>query len=213
MMHKLVQAFTKLTAWPLQTVIFRTKVYYENPAVQKKRIKGAAIIVSNHTSVFDFALMMFTFFGRTLRCLVAELIFEKPVLGKYIRGLGGVRVDRNTHNFSFMTEAEQILRDGGVVEIYPESRIPNPGEARPLPFKPSAAYLALSTGVKVIPVYTNGAYFTRARTRMIIGTPIDPMEYCDETLTDKENIERLNAVFRERILSLEAQLIEKSAKQ
>ncbi len=211
--YKFFQGFVKLTAFPVQAIIFRTKVYYEDPTMQKRRIKGPAIVISNHTSVFDVGAMMFVFFGRTLRPLVAEIIFKKPVLGWFIKLLGGIRVNRDTHDFSFLAASEQVLRRGGVVEIYPESRIPKKGEARPLPFKPSAAYLALTTGVPVIPVYTNGAYFAKGRARVIIGTPIDPLQYCDENLSDKENIEHVNAIFRERILSLEAQLIEKSAKK
>ncbi len=212
-LRNLVQGFTKISAWPVQKICFRTKIYYEDPTVQKRRIQGPAIIISNHTSVFDVAIWMFVFGGRTLRCQVAELIFERPLLGRFIKLLGGVRVDRQAHDFSFLAVSEQILRQGGVMEIYPESRLPRPGETTPLEFKPSAAYLALSTGVPVIPVYTNGSYFKKQRARVIIGTPIDPMVVYDETLSEKENIARLNHQFRERICSLEAQLIERTAKK
>ncbi len=209
----LVQGFTKITAWPVQKLCFRTRIDYEDPTVQKRRIKGPAILISNHTSVFDFAVMMFVFPGRTLRCQVAELIFEKKPLGLFIRLLGGVRVDRNTHDFSFLAASEQVLRRGGVMEIYPESRIPRPGEKTPLPFKPSAAYLALTTGVPVIPVYTNGSYFKKKRARVMIGTPIDLRQYCDEHLSDKENLTRANEILREKVMALEALLIERSKKK
>ncbi len=213
MLHKLVGGFTKLTAWPVQALVFRTKVYYEDKAVQSRSIKGPAILISNHTSVFDVALMMFVFFSRTLRPLTAELIFQKPVLGPFMRLLGAVRVNRDAHDFSFLTAAEQILRCGGIVEIYPESRLPRPGEERPLPFTPSAAYLALSTGVPVIPVWTDGAYFSKKRARIIIGKPIDPSLVCDGTLSDRESIARLNAELRQKIIDLEALLIEQSSSE
>ncbi len=213
MLHNLMHAFAKATGWPIWRIVFRPKIYYEDASVQNRRIQGSAIVISNHTSIYDFAAMLFVFFGRTLRCQVAELIFRKPGIGTLMKAFGSVRVDRNSHDFSFLNASEQILHRGGVMEIYPESRIPLQGEARPLEFKPSAAYLALCTGVKVIPVYTNGAYFCREHTRIIIGTPIDPMEYYDENLSDKENIVRINEIFRERIISLEAKLIEKSGKK
>ncbi len=213
MLRKLLQAFTKITAWPVQFFCFRTKIYYEDPKLQKRRIKGPAIVICNHTSVYDFAALMFVFFWRTLRCQVAELIFRKPVLGAFIKGLGGICVNRDAHDFSFLNTSEQILRRGGVVEIYPESRLPQKGEARPLPFKPSAAYLALVTGVPVIPVYTNGSYFAKKRARIIIGAPLDPHALCDASLSDKENIARVNEAFRQKILSLEEQLNEKAKKE
>ncbi len=208
MLIKLVQVFTKITAWLAQFICFRTKIYYEDRKKQGRHIRGKAIVISNHTSVYDFAVMMFVFISRTLRCQVAELIFNKKPLGTFIRLLGGIRVDRNTHDFSFLSASEQILREGGVLEIYPESRIPRVGEERPLEFKPSAAYLALSTGVKVIPVYTNGSYFSRKRARVIIGEPLDPMDYCDENLSEKENIAVFNDVIRQKIISLEVKLNE-----
>ena len=46
-------SFTKITGWIVQKICFRTKIYYEDKAVQGRRIKGSAILISNHTSVFD----------------------------------------------------------------------------------------------------------------------------------------------------------------
>ena len=54
-MNKFVSSFVKLTGYPAVLAIFRTKYIYEDRSVQSRRIKGAAIIASNHTSVFDFA--------------------------------------------------------------------------------------------------------------------------------------------------------------
>ena len=111
-----------------------------------------------------------------------------------------------------MRESEALLNEGKVVGVFPESRIPKPGEETPLPFKPSAAYLALLSGAPVIPVYTNGAYFCRARARVIIGKPIYARELCDAALSEKENIERVSVYLREKIISLERQLNERTAK-
>ena len=48
--------FVKLTGWPVQLLCFRTKVLYEDRKVQGRRIRGPAILVSNHTSVYDYAV-------------------------------------------------------------------------------------------------------------------------------------------------------------
>lgn len=201
--------FTKITAWPAQKLCFRTKIYYEDPAVQGRRIKGPAILISNHTSIFDYAVYLFVFFSRTLRFQMAELLFERKLLGLFLKGMGGIRVDRNTYDFSFLSKSEEVLRKGGVVGIFPESRIPLKGESRPLPFKTSAAWLALSSGVPVIPVYTNGSYFTKKRARVIIGTPIDPAQYVDSGRSPKENLACVTAAIRDRIIELEKMLHER----
>lgn len=201
--------FTKITAWPVQKLCFRTKIYYEEPGGQGRRIKGPAILVSNHTSVFDYAVYLFVFFSRTLRFQMAEILFEKKVLGLFLKGMGGIRVDRNAYDFGFITKSEEVLRRGGVVGVFPEGRIPLKEESRPLEFKTSAAYLALASGVPVIPVYTNGSYFSKKRARVMVGTPVDLSQYTDPECTEKENLTRVTAVMRERIIELEAKLNER----
>ena len=74
MLIKFWNAFVKITAYPVQKAVFRTKVCYEDKRAQSRRIKGSAVIVSNHTSVWDYGVYLFVFFFRTLRCQMAEVI-------------------------------------------------------------------------------------------------------------------------------------------
>ena len=209
-MSRFVCWFVKITSYLVQLVCFRTKVYYKDKERQGRKIKGAAIIVSNHTSVMDFALWMFVFFSRTLRCLMAEVLFRKnPFMTWFLKKLGGIRIERNDFNFGFVEETKEILQKGGVVEVFPESRLPLPGEKRPLPFKPSAAYIAIESGAPIIPVYTNGNYFTLKRARVMIGTPIDPSEFVNPELTQKENIEKLTEYLHNVIMELGNELEKK----
>lgn len=206
-MNKFIIAFTKITGFPVQFICFRTKVYYEDKKVQGRRIKGSAIVVSNHTSIFDFAVFLFVFFGRTLRYQMAEVLFARnKILGWFLRKLGGIRINRTTYNFSFINKSEDILRDGGVVGIFPESRLPLKDEERPLPFKASAAIIAMRSDAPVIPVYTNGKYFVKERARVIIGRPIYVNEYVDSNLTEKENARRISSIMRDKILELKDEL-------
>ncbi|MGM9683519.1 MAG: lysophospholipid acyltransferase family protein [Eubacteriales bacterium] len=198
--------FTKITAWPVQKIVFRTRIFYENKAEQGRRIKEPAIVICNHTSVWDFAVLLFVFRGRTVRYQMAEVLFEKKLLGIFLKMLGGIVVDRKTRNFSFINRSEDILKKGGAVGIFPESRLPIPGEERPLPFKPSTAFLALAADVPVIPVYTNGSYFRRKRAAVIIGKPINVYDFVDEKLSEKENIDNVTSAMRKRIIELGEEL-------
>lgn len=203
MFYCLFNWFAKITGWPVQFICFRKKVYYEDKAVQSRRVRGKAIIISNHTSVFDYPVAMFVFWRRTLRFQMSELVMKKPGLGLLLRMLGGIYVDRDAHDFGFMAKSEKILKKGGVIGICPEGRIPLKDESRPLEFKTGAAYLALMTDTPIIPMYTNGSYFTfKERARVIIGTPIIPSQIADHALSDKENIAELTRVMREKIIQL-----------
>ena len=210
MLIKFWNAFVKITAYPVQKAVFRTKVCYEDKRAQSRRIKGSAVIVSNHTSVWDYGVYLFVFFFRTLRCQMAEGLCNKKPLGLFLKMMGGIRVDRDARDFSFVAKSQEILEKGGVVEIFPESRLPLKGEERPLPFKPSAAYIALLSGAPIIPVFSNGAYFTKKRARVIIGKPMYARELYDDSLSEKENLAAISEAMREKIISLEKMLYEQA---
>ena len=109
MLIKFWNAFVKITAYLPQLVIFRTKVYYEDKAAQSRRIKGGAIIISNHTSVWDYAEYLFVFFFRTLRAQMAEVLFEKKPLGLFLKMMGGIRVNRGANDFACVTKSESTI--------------------------------------------------------------------------------------------------------
>ena len=201
--------FVKITAYPIQKLVFRTKIYYEDKKIQSRKIKGAAMVVSNHTSVYDYAVELFVFFSKTVNYQMAEVLFEKKPLGSFLKALGGIKVDRNAFDFGFIEKSKEILDNGGAVGVFPESRIPKEGEERPLEFKPSAAYLALYASVPIIPVYTNGEYFGKKRARVIIGKPFMTSDYYDEEKTEKENMENISASLKRRIIELGRLLDEK----
>lgn len=214
MFYFLFNWFAKITGWPIQFICFRKKIYYENQAVQSRRIRGKAILISNHLSIFDYPVAIFVFWRRTLRFQMSELVMDKPGLGLLLRMLGGIYVNRNTHDYGFMAKSEKILSKGGVVGICPEGRLPGVGETPPLEFKTGAAYLALTTDTPVVPMYTDGSYFNlKKRAHVMIGTPIIPSEIADPALSDKENIALLTRVMRDKIIDLGQMLNERTNKK
>lgn len=212
-MNKFLIAFTKITAFPVWHICCRPKIYYEDRKVQTTKIKGPAIIVSNHTSIVDFGLLFFAFFGRILRGQMAEVLFKKKLLGWYLRKMGGIEVNRVTYNFSFIEKSIDILNEGGVLVVFPESRIPRKDEERPLKFKASAAYIAMKTNVPIIPVYTNGKYLKKERARLIVGTPIYVNDYFDSNLSEKKNIRNMINIVRNKILELRDELERQTTKK
>ena len=212
-MTALFNAFVKLTALPVQWLCFRTKVYYENRKLQGKRIKGKAVIVSNHTSVYDYAAILFVFFFRTLRYQMAECLFKNRLLKWFLKSMGGIFVDRDAYDFSFVKKSVDILGRNGVVGIFPEGRIPKEGEERPLDFKTSATYIALESGAEIIPVYTNGSYFSKKRARVIIGCPVYAERLWDDGMDEKTNIERITDIIRERVVKLKDELERQTQKK
>ena len=210
-MYGLIQWFVKITGWPVQFFAFRKKIYYENKKRQGRRIKGKAIIISNHQSLMDFPLIMYTFPLNTLRCQMAEVLYKKNfLLSFFLKIMGGIKVDRDARDFSFINKSLKILQKGGIVEIFPEARLPKVGEKRPLPFKVSAAYIALQSGAPVIPVYISGDYFGKKGMNVMVGTPIDVTQFYDSTLDEKQNLAAISDKLRDRIIWLKNELDEQT---
>ncbi|MBQ6730778.1 MAG: 1-acyl-sn-glycerol-3-phosphate acyltransferase [Bacilli bacterium] len=217
-MSKIFSWFVKITGYPLEFFFYRKKIYYEDKKHTNRNIKGAAMIISNHTDIYDYPLMMYVFPKRNLHCLVAEVTYDKnKPLTNLLKGLGAIRVDRNNHDFSFMGQTSELLRKNKVVLIYPESRLPLENEVGTLlEFKPSYIYSALETGAPIIPIYTNGIYGKlkkkyKDRARVIIGKKIYVQDLYDSNKSEKENIEYINGYVKNRIIKLK-ELLKKAKK-
>ena len=197
------QWFVRITGFLAILLVFRPKYFFEGGKKPDLRKRGGVIIASNHTSVFDYAAMLFAFPLRFLRCAVAEILYRKNFFFTlFLRWMGCIRVDRENHDFSFLAKCEKVLRQRGCVLIFPEARLPRKEEERPLPFKTSAVHLALETGAPILPVYTDGRYFGKGRNRIAVGEPIYPKDLYDEGLSYKENVEHINDHLRGKIIEL-----------
>ena len=198
--------FVKITGVLPAFMFFNMKVYYMD-VKRKNRIRGPAVIVSNHNQIFDYVILLFLFWRRTLRVQAAEVLYTKKALKWLLKPLGMIYVDRESASFDFIRRSRQILDRGGVVGIFPESRIPLPGEERPLPFKTSCAYLALTAEAPVIPVYIEPRYFKLfRRSRVIVGERIDLSEHYDTAKSVRENLDHCSELLRERVKELGAEL-------
>lgn len=200
-------AFVKVTGIIPYLILMRAKVYLSDGASRK--IKGPAVIVSNHTSIYDFALYMFVFPWRVLRFLMAEVLFKNRLLAFFLKSQGGIEIDRDSHSLSWMDKCLRVTEKGGVIGIFPEGRIPLPDEERPLKFHEGAAAFALESGVPVIPVVTDGRYFGKCPAHVIIGKPIDVRTFVNDSMSEQECVKLVNVRLREEIIRLEAELEER----
>ena len=218
-MGKVLTWFVKITGYPAEFFYFHKKIYYEDKKHTNRKIKGAALIISNHTDIYDFPLMMYTFVSRNIHVLAAEVIYEKnPLLAAFVKGLGAIKVDRNNHDFAFMSEITELLNKNKVALVFPESRLPKEEEKGSLlEFKPSYILPALETGAPIIPVYTNGTYgklkrIRKDRTRIIIGKKIYVQDLYDQSKSEKENIAYINDYIKNKVVELK-ELLENKVRE
>jgi putative phosphoserine phosphatase/1-acylglycerol-3-phosphate O-acyltransferase len=117
---------------------------------------GAAIIVGNHRSYFDFMAMALVLAkaGRPVRFLGKKEVFDAPVIGQVLKAMGGIRVERGSGSDQPLAAAAAALAAGELVALMPQGTIPR----GPAFFDPvlkgrwGTAQLAAMTGAPVIPV-------------------------------------------------------------
>ncbi|MBN1486346.1 MAG: 1-acyl-sn-glycerol-3-phosphate acyltransferase [Anaerolineae bacterium] len=117
--------------------------------------EGPKIIAANHPSTIDPFLLAFAV-KQPVHMLITDIAFQVPLFGQYLRQAGHIPVIEGKGREAFNT-AQQILKAGGTIAIFPEGHLsPNEGGF----YKPRSgtARLALSTGAQIIPV---GIHFPR----------------------------------------------------
>ena len=207
-MNPFFYCFLILTGWPVFYLIFRTKVIYETPRRKKRYFTSNTIVISNHTSIFDYVALMMVIVPRFPYTLGAEILYEKNFLFTFLLNcLGVIRVDRVTHETKALAKAIRLLRKGKLIYMFPEGRIPLSEEhGRLLPFNAGFAYMAIKTGAEIVPVFTDGNLFTLKRNNIIVGDKVNIKDLCRENLSLHENAEIITDFFHGRIEELGKEL-------
>ncbi|HZM30539.1 MAG TPA: 1-acyl-sn-glycerol-3-phosphate acyltransferase, partial [Acidimicrobiales bacterium] len=88
--------------------------------------RGGAILVFNHRSYFDAAVvgLVAARAGRAVRGLGKREVLDAPVVGPLARAIGTIRVDRGTGSDEPLDAASLAVRGGDVVMLAPEGTIP-----------------------------------------------------------------------------------------
>lgn len=191
--------FVKLTGLLPALLFLKPKIIRVG---KKAKLPAPCILVSNHRSLMDFVLYLLVFPFRTIRFLMAEVLFNKSKLfGWFLHAIGGIRVDRDGYEFGFVANSLEVLQKGGTVGIFPEGRLPVGG--KPWPFTPSTAFIASKASqTPIVPVYTDGNYGFFKRATVVIGEPMYLMEHTKENLTEQEQLQHLTKVLEDTVRGL-----------
>ena len=201
-MSNLLYFLTTFSAVIPELIYFKRRTYFENKKNQGRHIKGRAIIVSNHISIIDYMMLMFVFFTRKIRCLVASVVYKKnKILNLLLKMCGAIKVERENYNLSFIQKSIDVLNKNKVLLIFPEGRLDN-DKTKIRQFTTSYLLLALKTKSPIIPVYNDGNYGFKRRVHCMVGEKIYLDKYIDTDNPSKEQLEYLNKIVMSKIKEL-----------
>jgi 1-acyl-sn-glycerol-3-phosphate acyltransferase len=119
--------------------------------------KQSYVFVSNHQGAFDIFLI-FGFLGTPIKWMMKAGLAKLPFVGAACRTAGFVFVDYSTAKTATrsVTQAEQALKEGASMVIFPEGSRTETGKIRR--FKKGAFQIAVDQGLPIIPITLNGPY-------------------------------------------------------
>ena len=153
--------------------------------------EGPIIFVGNHKHAFD-PIMVMTHTNRTVHYMAKESLF-KGIHGKILESIGTIKIHRNKSNPIAIKEAEEILKQGGAVGIFPEGTR-NRTNQELLKFRYGAVKIAKQTNALIIPFAIKGNYKPFKKGLSIeFGKPIN---------VSQMEIEEANNYIRNEVLSI-----------
>ena len=180
-------------------VLLRLLMRYEWQGRENFPKTGGVILAPNHLSYADWAavaLFSDAYGHRFPVFMIKASIFRAKLIGPLLYKVGQLPVNRGRGDAGLvLKQAEQALRKGACVVVYPEGTASRDPDLWPMVAKTGAARLALSTGVPVIPIAIWGAQevlpygtskphlWPRKTVRMAAGPAVDLSAYAGQRLS------------------------------
>lgn len=111
--------------------------------------QGGLVLAPNHVSAADWPAIGVSC-PRPLVWMAKADLFNVPVIGPFARLFHAFPVNRDTADRHALRLAEERVRAGDALVIFPEGAVSE--DAALQPFKPGLALVVLRTGVPVVPV-------------------------------------------------------------
>lgn len=171
---------------------FYIRVFYRIDYINKENIPktGPFILAGNHKNNLDFIAVMSST-KETIHFLAKKELLQR--FGILFKKIGAIAVDRSKKNKEAITEGENILKNGGVIGIFPEGTF-NKSEYIILPFKYGAVKMAIDTNAMIVPFAIVGEYkLFRKKIKIVFGKAYNIKEKSD---LKSENIRLMNKVIK-----------------
>lgn len=183
----LLYDFVKITAAIPGLLWFRPKKIYVSKKA-KEKIRGGALLISNHSGDIDPIILMFAIWYRRHHFIATTDLFNTKLKRWLFEGFHCIEIDKENVSMNAFREIVGRLQNDKLVSIFPEGYLTRNEEIQK--FKSGAVLMAVTAKKPIIPVYIKQRKNIFQRQCVVIGEPINPMEMCGKmpSLAEMEKI-------------------------
>jgi 1-acyl-sn-glycerol-3-phosphate acyltransferase len=172
----MIYRFCRRLAMLVAPLFFRFRI----KGLENVPLTGGALLCSNHISNLDPPIVAL-FVPRHVKFMAKQELFRIPVLSQLISLLGAYPVKRGGADKSSIKKSLQLLETGHIILIFPEGTRSKTGELGK--GRPGVGFLALRSGVPVIPVFIQTKYRFFDTVNITYG---EPLYYREPDLTSQQ---------------------------
>lgn len=170
----LVVDFMRVTGALPGVLWLRPQIRYTSRKA-RKRVRGGALVIANHTGFIDPAFTMMTIWYRR-QYFVVHRAFMDTKAGPFFRAAGClIPIDADNFRLDSFRAIIDCLGEGKVVTVFPEGHV-NGG--RMMDFQSGAALMAMQSGCPIVPLYIRPRRHWYSRLRTVVDEPIDVDRLC-----------------------------------
>ena len=142
--------YMKLYAW--LAPIFRFVMRLHPTGLENIPKEGGVILCPNHIHALD-VISVAAVSPRQITFIAKKELFSVPVLGRLIKYLGAVKIDRGGMDVGAIRTSVDVAKGGSVVAIFPQGHRYPGVDPSTTPIKNGVAMIAYHSGCDVVPVY------------------------------------------------------------
>ena len=180
-----MQSSGRFAHWCARTwahlILATTGVKVEVVGLERLDRHRAYVFVANHQSIYDIPIVFWSL-PYQVRIIAKDSLGNFPFIGWHLRRTGHMLVDRRnpTRALNIFSRASKLVTQGLCLIVFPEGTRSRDG--RVAPFKGGSFFLALRTGLPVVPLSVVGSRHVMLKgrlatypghVRLIVHEPID----------------------------------------
>lgn len=200
--------------WGLALIIFKVSFKIKIRGKGNIPSKGPAVVASNHLSYLD-PIVLGLITPRRMNFIAKEELFGNSLFRALITQLGAFPLKRDRFDRTGYQRALAILREGGILTLFPEGTRAQHG--KPGHLRQGAVRIALRAGVPLVPIVIAGTdsilprgkrAIRLGKIRVEVGKPLAAVKL-DKTQDSRRETDELLGSLKRRMKKLRDELCKK----